>query len=171
MTTRPESANVAESAEGKEVAELESREKGKYLPAIHRIVMPNTTTQSAKIRWLHLLGYATKDIAAALGIRYQQARNIITTEPKRAAREDIPPLEIQLADIEDIVDLLLGQELDRTFAEERRTRKRDAKRQRNAHAKHGARLSEVAPDDAEEVDEITEMFEDDVYNEEDDNDA
>lgn len=100
-------------------------EGGGYLPPIHRIKMPETRTQTARVRWLHALGYEVKEIASALSIRYQQVRNMVTTVPKRAAREDLPELQIELLDIEDEVDMLLDAELDRGFAEERkRNRKR-----------------------------------------------
>lgn len=99
-------------------------EEGSYLPPIHRIKMPETRTQTAKIRWLHALGYEVKEIASALNVRYQQVRNMVTTIPKRAAREDLPELVIELLDIEDEVDMLLDAELDRGFAEERKRNRR-----------------------------------------------
>ena len=99
-------------------------EKGKYLPYIHRVALPKTTTQSALIRWLWALGYPVKDISKGLDIRYQQVRNIINTQPKRATREDMPPLEIRLLEMEDAVDMLLDMELERTFLEERKQDKK-----------------------------------------------
>lgn len=105
---------------------------GQYLPPLHRIVIPETKTQSAKIRWLFGVGYQVKDISSGLGIRYQQVRNIITTEPKRAAREDLPELKIQLAEMEDVVDSLLGDELERTHLEARKQHQKDMKRRARA---------------------------------------
>lgn len=105
---------------------------GKYLPPIHRIQLPQTKTQSALIRWLWIVGYQVKDISRGLNVRYQQVRNIITTEPKRAAREDMPPLEVCLAELEDVVDTLLGDELERTHLEARKQDVRDQKRRARA---------------------------------------
>jgi predicted transcriptional regulator len=115
---------------GQEPEQLVSREEGKYLPPIHRIVLPKTGTQSALIRWLWEMGYQVKDISNGLGIRYQQVRNIITTKPKRAAREDLPPLELELAPLEDIVDVLLGAEFDRTHLAARKAERRETNRMR-----------------------------------------
>lgn len=108
--------------------QLQSREEGKYLPPIHRIKLPETKTQSALIRWLHSVGYQVKDISKGLNIRYQQVRNIITTEPKRAAREDLPGLTVELAPLEDVVDMLLGDELERTHLDARRQEVKEQKR-------------------------------------------
>lgn len=124
-----------------------TKEAGRYLPPIYRLKMPHTLTQSATIRWLAELGYPVKVISKALDIRYQQVRNIITTKPKRAAREDLPPLEIELQDLEDAVDTLLGEELERTFKEDAAATKAQKRR---------ARRGEAA---------------DDEYTEEDDHDA
>ena len=109
-------------------------EEGKYLPPLHRLKIPKTATSSARIRWLWALGYPIKDISKGLGIRYQQVRNIINTEPKRATREDMPPLEIELINVEDIVDTLLGSELERTFQEDRKQRSRKGKRAQTVSA-------------------------------------
>jgi hypothetical protein len=125
--------------------QLVSREEGKYLPPIHRIILPKTATQSALIRWLWEMGYQVKDISNGLGIRYQQVRNIITTKPKRAAREDLPPLELELAPLEDIVDILLGEEFDRTHLEARKAVRRDTNRKRReelALEPQGAKLDD-----------------------------
>lgn len=110
--------------EGKEAGEeqgVKSRlDESKYLPPIHRIKLPQVKTQTALIRWLFELGYPVKDISNGLNVRYQQVRNMVTTVPKRAAREDMPPLQIELLEMEDAVDMLLGAELERTFAEDRK---------------------------------------------------
>lgn len=105
---------------------------GQYLPPLHRIKFPETRTQSCLIRWLFGVGYRVKDISKGLNVRYQQVRNIVTTQPKRAAREDLPPLNIELADIEDVVDTLLGDELERTHLEARKQEKRDEKARKRA---------------------------------------
>lgn len=110
---------------------IAGREGFGYLPPIIRIKIPKTQTQSALIRWLAGVGYQTKDIAKFLDKRYQQVRNILVTQPKRAAREDLPELVIELADMPDAVDMLLDMGLERTFAEERQGKKkrmRDAQR-------------------------------------------
>lgn len=104
----------------------------KYLPPIHRIKLPETKTQSCLIRWLFGVGYKVKDISNGLNIRYQQVRNIVTTEPKRAAREDLPPLTIELADIEDVVDTLLGDELERTHLAARKNERKETNKKRRA---------------------------------------
>lgn len=103
---------------------LASREAGKYLPPLHRLKMPETKVLSTKIRWLHALNYQVKDISKGLGLRYQMVRNIITTIPKRAAREDLPPLVIELVEMADVVDQLLGDELERTHREAAKQAKR-----------------------------------------------
>ncbi len=102
-------------------------EEGKYLPAIYRLQLPETRTKSALIRWLCGLGYPVKEISRALNMRYQQVRNVVTTEPKRATREDTPPLEIVLSedgDVEDIVDMLLGEALESDFRAARKQERR-----------------------------------------------
>jgi hypothetical protein len=99
-------------------------EKPLYLPPIHRLKLPETRTQSALIRWLWELGYPVKAIHKGLNVRYQQVRNIVTTEPKRAAREDMPPLRIELAEMEDVVDTLLGQALEADFLAARKAERR-----------------------------------------------
>jgi hypothetical protein len=132
-------------AEGSE--ELQSRD-GKYLPPIHRIKLPKTKTQSCLIRWLFLLGYQVKDISRGLNVRYQQVRNIVTTEPKRAAREDLPPLEIALAPMEDVVDALLGDALERTHLEARKQEVRAVKSRRRAEV-----VAEAEPEGSELDDE------------------
>lgn len=114
-------------AEGlREPDAVESRlEDGKYLPPIYRIKLPETRTKSALIRWLWELGYSVKAISASLGIRYQQVRNVVTTEPKRATREDMPELVIVLADVTDVVDMLLGEALEADFRRARKNRDHD----------------------------------------------
>jgi hypothetical protein len=71
------------------------------LPPIHRIKEPPMKHMSTRIRWYRALGYKVGEISNALGVRYQQVRNVSVTEPKRAAREDIPPLTIELLQLDD----------------------------------------------------------------------
>lgn len=105
---------------------IKSRLDGnRYLPPIHRLKIPATTTQTARIRWLFELGYEIKEISRGLGVRYQQVRNMVTTIPKRAAREDLPPLTVELLEMDDVVDSLLGEELERTFQTDRKQKRRD----------------------------------------------
>jgi hypothetical protein len=70
---------------------------------------------STKIRWYLGLGYEVREVAKFLGVKYQQVRNVGVTEPKRAAREDVPPYEITLYDLGDEVDALLDAELERSL--------------------------------------------------------
>ncbi len=92
-------------------------------PPINRIVMPSTKTKSALIRWLHALGYPTKEIYVYLNVKYQMVRNIVTTEPKRAAREDLPPLEVRWLPELDIIDHALDGALEQALLTERKERK------------------------------------------------
>lgn len=48
----------------------------------------NFKTKSAAIRYLHSLDWETKRISKHLGLRYQQVRNVLTTELKRGPNED-----------------------------------------------------------------------------------
>ena len=51
------------------------------------------TTKSAKIRYLHNLGWSTGDIARSLGIIYQHARNVLNTpikEPREGPNKVTP---------------------------------------------------------------------------------
>ena len=115
--------------------QLQSRlGEDQYLPPIRRIKLPETKTQSALIRWLFEKGYQVKDISKGLNVRYQQVRNIVTTEPKRAAREDLPEMGIELAELEDVVDMLLGDELERTHLEHRKQEQKEHKRRARAEA-------------------------------------
>jgi predicted transcriptional regulator len=76
-------------------------EDTRNLPPIHRIKEPAMKHMSTRIRWYHKLGYTVGEIHNGLGVRYQQVRNVVTTEPKRAAREDLPPLKIELLELDD----------------------------------------------------------------------
>lgn len=78
------------------------------LPPIHRILIPESMKiMSTRIRWLKAVGYEVREISNFLGIRYQQVRNVVTTQPKRAAREDMAPLEIRVKPlIDDNLELM-----------------------------------------------------------------
>lgn len=88
---------------------------GEPLPHIARLELPHTTTQTALVRWLWELGYQVRDISRGTGIRYQQVRNMVTTVPKRASREDLPPLKLVLRGPVDDVDAIMDEALDRSI--------------------------------------------------------
>lgn len=98
-----------------------------HLPPINLIVVPSTLTKSATIRWLNALGYEVKEIYQFLGIRYQMVRNIINTIPKRAAREDLPPLQVRYKPEQDPIEGGLDAALDESLMQERRDRRKAAR--------------------------------------------
>lgn len=110
---------------------LENGELVKHpLPPINRIKIPSTSTKSATVRWLVQLGYSVGDISNHLGIRYQMVRNIKVTEPKRAAREDMPPLVVEyLPETDEIQDALDGA-LEADMVAARKERKKAEKEER-----------------------------------------
>lgn len=87
----------------------------KNLPPIHRIVQPKMQHTSTKIRWYLGLGYEVGEVARFLGVRYQQVRNVGTTDPKRAAREDVPPYELVLEPLPDDIESIMDAELERSL--------------------------------------------------------
>ena len=94
----------------------------RVLPAIQRVKQPKVHNRATLIRWYHELGYPTKDIAKLLDVRYQQVRNVLVTQPKRAAREDLPPLTYETWDLVDDVQAIMDVELDRSLAAGRKAR-------------------------------------------------
>lgn len=88
----------------------------RVLPPIHRVKMPHVKQRATLIRWYAALGYPTKEIATHLQVRYQQVRNVLVTQPKRAAREDMPPLTIETYDLVDDIQAIMDAELDRSLA-------------------------------------------------------
>lgn len=92
------------------------------LPPITDIVIPSHTTKSGTIRWLHELGYEVKEIYVFLGIKYQMVRNIITTKPKRAAREDLAPLLVEYKPENDPMQDAMDGALDESLMAARRER-------------------------------------------------
>lgn len=93
------------------------------LPPIGDIVIPSTGTKSATIRWLYALGYPVREIYQFLGIRYQMVRNIATTIPKRAAREDLPPLKIRYREVtRDLIDEAMDGALESSMMTSRKER-------------------------------------------------
>lgn len=102
------------------------------LPPIGQIVIPKTKTQSNTIRWLAALGYEVKDISAQLGTRYQQVRNIVTTIPKRAAREDLPDLVVEYKPEADPFDDAMDGALEASLLAGRKERQKENREMRRA---------------------------------------
>lgn len=111
---------------------------------------------STKIRWYAALGYKPAEIQKRLGVLYQQVRNVMTTVPKRAAREDLPPLVIELLAIDDDLEAMDKHHLEAQMAAQRIE---DRKNRARAVATRGRRTREAhaLADKEEEVDEITEQ--------------
>lgn len=97
------------------------------LPPITDIVVPKTSTKSALIRWFNAMGYSVKEIYPFLGVKYQMVRNIITTIPKRAAREDLPPLWIEYKPEAHVIDDALDSALDQSLLAGRKERNQERK--------------------------------------------
>lgn len=76
------------------------------LPPIGHIKPPEMKHTSTKIRWYCGLGYTIKEVSNFLGVRYQQVRNVASTSPKRAAREDVPPYKIELWELDDDLEAM-----------------------------------------------------------------
>lgn len=118
------------------------------LPPIETIIPPKTVTKTALIRWYRTLGYEVKEISRYMGVRYQQVRNVTTNLPKRAAREDLPPLIIEQREVTDIITAAMDGALDASLLAGRVGRKKIEKAQRRAD-----HLSRAAVDDQEEDDD------------------
>lgn len=92
---------LKESFEGKTPEEFakemfgEADKPQEGLPSLEWLKQ-NFQTKSACIRYLHNQGVATKVIAKHLGVRYQQARNVITNPLKRGPNEDWRRPELKL---------------------------------------------------------------------------
>lgn len=100
------------------------------LPPITSIRIPATKTKSATIRWLHQLGYEVKDIYVFLGVKYQMVRNIVTTIPKRAAREDLPDVVVEYLPEKDMLDEAMDGALEASLMVGRKERNKELKAQR-----------------------------------------
>lgn len=99
---------------------VEHRERaGEWLPPIVRLRIPKVRTQTAKVRWLWAVGYPIKEIAKGTGIKYQQVRNMIVNQPKRAAREDLPPIPpeapLEMKELVDDIQAIMDDELERSL--------------------------------------------------------
>src|SRR5215467_10707539 len=103
------------------------------LPPIEQVVPPKTETKTALMRWYRKVGYEVKDIANYMGVRYQQVRNCTTNVPKRAAREDMPPLVLELRDTPDLITAAIDGALDQSLLRGRKDRKAEEKAQRKQH--------------------------------------
>ena len=132
------------------------------LPPIHHVLEPPMQHMSTRIRWYHALGYKAVEIQKRTGVLYQQVRNVIHTQPKRAAREDLPPLVIELVELDDDLEAMDKHHFGLQMAAQR-----DQDRRAAARARSGAgRKRPVTPssgagdgekEEEEEVDEITEQ--------------
>lgn len=142
--------------------------EGPALPPIHHIKEPPMQHTSTRIRWYHSLGYKPAEIQKRLGVLYQQVRNVITTIPKRAAREDLPPPVIELMELDDDLEAMDKHHMELQMAAQRdQDRKNRAKQRTGAIRRQDrdARLKQLVAErfpvagevDEDEVDEITEM--------------
>ena len=98
------------------------------LPDMGQIVIPECKTMSTRIRWLGAMGYSVNQIHHGLGVRYQQVRNVLTTTPKRAAREDLPPLVLVLRDPIDDIQAIMDMTLEESLKTDRKERQGDTKK-------------------------------------------
>lgn len=104
------------------------------LPPIGRIKMPeDIKITSTKIRWLSAIGYIPREIAPYLGVRYQQVRNVLSNPPKRAAREDLPPLTVEVLRLtEDMLEVADEEHLRQQMAAQRAEHRQEHKRTNKA---------------------------------------
>jgi hypothetical protein len=138
-TVKPK-AQVLEGLAALGVPEEDDEERVRALPPISHIKPPPMTHMSTKIRWYGGLGYEVREVANLLGVRYQQVRNVLTTEPKRAAREDVPPYVIELFEVDDDLEAMDKHALEQEMAAQRNQDRLERKR------RNGGNLSEE-PDD------------------------
>lgn len=113
------------------------------IPPIESIVPPQTTTKSALMRWYVAMGYTVAEISRYMGVRYQQVRNVTTNLPKRAAREDLPPLVRVLRDTSDVFEAAMDGALEASLLADRKERKKEEAADRR-------RLKQGLPDDDED---------------------
>lgn len=100
---------------------------GKVLPPIHRVKEPPMRHMSTRIRWYIGLGYSVKEISKFLGVLYQQVRNVATTLPKRAAREDVPAYIIECWELEDDLEAMESHALQVEMAAQRSQHRQERK--------------------------------------------
>jgi hypothetical protein len=130
------------------------------LPPIHRIKIPEgATIMSTKIRWLRAVGYEVVEIHKFLGVRYQQVRNVLTTQPKRAAREDLPALVVEVIPLtEDNLELMDQHAMEMNMGAQRLQHREERR------ATNRARRAERQPQLSED-DEGNEALDDENYGE------
>lgn len=102
------------------------------LPEIGAIEIPPVKVMSTKIRWLAAMGYKPADISRYLMVRYQQVRNVITTQPKRAAREDLPELKLVLKEPVDDIQAIMDAELEKSLRAGRKIHRANTDTQENS---------------------------------------
>jgi len=145
--------------QAQEDPQIRSRlDKETYLPPIARLKMPKFATATAKVKWLWELGYEVKEISRGIPMKYQQVRNMVVNQPKRAHREDLPPLVVEIMDPVDDIQAILDAELDRSLMAGRkdRAKTRAANQFLGPEALRGQSGPE-AEDEEDWVDEITEQ--------------
>lgn len=142
-TVRPNSANVIDDTE----ISGQDAEGVQQLPPISHVKPPDMSHTSTKIRWYLGLGYTVKEVSNFLGVRYQQVRNVGTTAPKRAAREDVPPYIIETWEVDDDLEAMEAHALEQNMAAQRE-QDRDARRR----ARKGQGPQRLAPETGDDDD-------------------
>lgn len=117
------------------------------LPPISHIKPPEMRHNSTKIRWYLGLGYTVKEVATFLGVRYQQVRNVGTTTPKRAAREDVPPYIIETWEVDDDLEAMEAHALEQQMAAQR---EQDREARRRARKGTGPQRPDLEEDEDNE---------------------
>lgn len=115
-------------AKGSTVAEKKAGNEA--LPPIETVVPPKTQTKTALIRWYRAVGYEVAEIARYMNVRYQQVRNVTTNLPKRAAREDLPPLVVEQREVSDLFEAAMDGALEQSLLAGRKERKAEEKADR-----------------------------------------
>lgn len=72
-------------------------EAGKKLIPIDQVDLSGCTNHSQKMRQLHVLGYATADIARHLGKKYQHVRNVLIQPAPKAKVDAAEPADTETA--------------------------------------------------------------------------
>lgn len=113
------------------------------LPPISHVKPPPMRHMSTKIRWYLGLGFTVKEVSTFLGVRYQQVRNVGVVEPKRAAREDVPPFIIETWEVDDDLEAMEAHALEVEMAAQR-DQDRAARKEAN---KNGRQRRDLERDD------------------------
>lgn len=122
-----DTSGVIVQQEGVAEGEDENAWEEVSLPPISHVKPPDMKHTSTKIRWYCGLGYTIKEVSNLLGVRYQQVRNVATTAPKRAAREDVPPLRIELFELDDDLEAMDKHAMEQEMAIQRREHRKEAR--------------------------------------------